>query len=289
MIKEVNRNYKDTVFRMLFQDAANALALYNGLNGSNYMDVGMLTFNTLENAIYMNMKNDVSFLIASQMNLYEHQSTWNPNMPLRNLLYAADMLQEFLQEQSLYSSKMQRIPVPTFVVFYNGTEELEEHIELRLSDAYEFPVQDPALELKVQVININPGKNEALKKRCPVLDEYMTYVEKVRSYAQCMELKSAVEQAVNECIREGILKEFLQKQKREVIMVSIYEYDEERELKIIRRDERELGMEKGIQKGLAEGIERGMQKTIEILRELHTPEAEIERLITEKYATSFNP
>ena len=97
MIKEVNRNYKDTVFRMLFQDAANALALYNGLNGSNYMDVGMLTFNTLENAIYMNMKNDVSFLIASQMNLYEHQSTWNPNMPLRNLLYAADMLQEFLQ------------------------------------------------------------------------------------------------------------------------------------------------------------------------------------------------
>lgn len=289
MKKEVNRNYKDTVFRMLFQDAGNALALYNSLNGTNYADAGMLTFNTLENAIYMNMKNDVSFLIASRMNLYEHQSTWNPNMPLRNLLYAADMLQEFLQEQSLYSSKLQHIPVPTFIVFYNGTEEMEERVELRLSDAYEFPVQDPALELKVQVININPGKNEELKKQCPILQEYMSYVEKVRGHAQNMELKAAVELAINECIQDGILKEFLQKQKREVIMVSIYEYDEERELRLIRKDERELGIEKGLAQGLAEGIERGMQKTIEILRELHTPEDEIERLITEKYATSFNP
>lgn len=289
MKKQVNRNYKDTVFRMLFQKAGNALALYNSLNGTDYVDADMLTYNTLENAIYMNMKNDVSFLIASRMNLYEHQSTWNPNMPLRNLLYAADMLQEFLKEQSLYSSKLQRIPVPTFVVFYNGTEEMDECVELRLSDAYEFPVQDPALELKVQVININPGKNEELKRQCPILREYMIYVEKVRGYAQYMELTAAVERAIEECIQEGVLKDFLQKQKREVIMVSIYEYDEERELKLIRADERELGIEKGIAQGLAEGMERGMQKTIEILRELNTPEEEIERLVAEKYAASFIP
>lgn len=82
MTKRTNRKYKDTVFRMLFADAGNALSLYNGLNGTNYTDVAMLQYNTLENAIYMNVKNDVSFLIGHWMNLYEHQSTWNPNVPL---------------------------------------------------------------------------------------------------------------------------------------------------------------------------------------------------------------
>ena len=254
MTKRTNRKYKDTVFRMLFAEAENALSLYNGLNGTNYTDVAMLQYNTLENAIYMNVKNDVSFLIGHWMNLYEHQSTWNPNMPLRNLIYIADVLQAYIKDCSLYGSKLKRIPVPAFYVFFNGQAQLPEQMELKLSDAFEIPVENPALELKVRVLNINAGMNEELKAKCPVLQDYMTYVDLVRAYAEEMELPEAVARAVDECIRNGVLAEFLQRQKMEVIKVSIYEYDEEREMRLIRADEREIGMEQGIQQGIQQGI-----------------------------------
>ena len=253
MTKSVKRNFKDTVFRMLFSRPENALALYNSLNGTAYTDVGMLEFNTLENAIYMNVKNDVSFLIARGVNLYEHQSTYNPNMPLRNLLYLTNLLEREMAEQSLYSSKLLKIPTPSFVVFYNGTKEMPERMVLRLSDAFEFPVEDPALELKVTMLNINPGMNELLKEECAVLREYMLYVERVRMYAAGMDIGEAVELAVDECIEEGILREFLLEQKMEVVRMSIYEYDEEKELKIIRADERELGYEEGMEEGIKSG------------------------------------
>ena len=165
MVQEVNKKYKDTVFRRLFGEAHNALLLYNSLNGTEYTDEAMLEYNTLENAIYMNVKNDISFLIAHHMNLYEHQSTINPNMPLRDLIYISEQLQVYIKELSIYSTKLQRIPTPSFVVFYNGSDEMPEKVVLRLSDAFEIPVEDPELELKVTVYNINSGKNEELKKK----------------------------------------------------------------------------------------------------------------------------
>ncbi len=254
MTKRANRKYKDTVFRMLFSDAENALALYNGLNGTDYTDVAKLQYNTLENAIYMNVKNDVSFLIGHWMNLYEHQSTWNPNMPLRNLIYIADVLQAYIKDYSLYGSKLKRIPTPAFYVFYNGQAQMPECIDMKLSDAFEIQVTDPALELKVRVLNINTGMNEELKEKCPILREYMVYVDMIRTYVEEMELSDAVELAVDECIRQGVLSEFLQRQKMEVIKVSIYEYDEEREMRLIRADEREIGLEMGIQQGIGKVV-----------------------------------
>lgn len=243
MEKDVKRNYKDTVFRMIFKEAEHALALYNALNGTDYRDVSSLEYNTLENAIYMNMKNDLSFLITSEMNLYEQQSTFTPNMPLRDLFHVADALQAYTKDKSVYSARQIYIPSPCFVVFYNGTRQIPERMEQKLSDSYEYFRAEPALELKVTLLNINPGMNEELKKKCPVLKEYMIYVERVRTYAQTMELATAVEYAVEECIRENILRDFLLRQKAEVVKMSIYEYDEERELQIIRADERELGRE----------------------------------------------
>lgn len=115
------REYKDTVYRMLFKEANNALSLYNGLNGTAYTDTSLLEFNTLENAIFMGMKNDLSFLILNQMHLYEQQSTFTPNLPLRGLFYVADLLQVFGKDKTLYSSRQIKIPTPHFVVFYNGT------------------------------------------------------------------------------------------------------------------------------------------------------------------------
>ena len=239
------KNYKDTVYRMLFKEPNNALSLYNSLNGTAYTDESMLEFNTLENAIYMGMKNDLSFLIMDQMHLYEQQSTYTPNMPLRDLFYVADLLQAYVKDKSLYSSKQIKVPTPHFVVFYNGTAKLQEKIELKLSDSFEVETDEPELELKVQILNINLGMNEELKEKCPVLKEYVIYVERIREYVKKMPLEEAVEKAIEECVRDNILREFLLRQRAEVFKMSIYEYDEERELKLIRADERELGIELG--------------------------------------------
>ena len=246
------KNYKDTVYRMLFKEPNNALSLYNSLNGTAYTDEAMLEFNTLENAIYMGMKNDLSFLIMDQMHLYEQQSTYTPNMPLRDLFYVADLLQEYVKDKSLYSSKRIKVPTPHFIVFYNGTTKLQEKIELKLSDSFEVETDEPELELKVQILNINSGMNEELKEKCPVLKEYVIYVERIREYVKKMPLEEAVEKAIEECVRDNILREFLLRQRAEVFKMSIYEYDEERELKLIREDERELGKQLGIELGREE-------------------------------------
>ena len=257
---KVQRNYKDTVSRMLFREPENALSLYNALNGTNYADASQITFNMLDNAIYMGMQNDISFLIMNEVNLYEHQSTYNLNMPLRDLFYVAELLQVYVKDQSLYSSKLIKLPTPHFVVFYNGVESKPERRILRLSEAFEVPTKDPELELKVTILNINPRMNEDLKEKCPVLKQYTQYVEQVRCNSMNMSLEQAVEEAIEYCIRHNILKEFLSKQKAEVIKMSIFEYDEEREIELIRRDEREIGKEIGQKIGQKIGEEIGAGK-----------------------------
>lgn len=118
---KANRNYKDTVFRMIFSDRKNLLSLYNAVNGTSYKNPEELEIVTLENAIYMGMKNDLAFIIATNLFLYEHQSTYNPNMPLRDLFYISSEYQKLVDHKSLYSSVLQKIPAPNFIVFYNGT------------------------------------------------------------------------------------------------------------------------------------------------------------------------
>lgn len=251
-VKE-QKKYKDTVFRLLFSDRKRALSLYNGINGASYEDESLLEFNTLENAIYMSLHNDVSFVIVNQIHLYEHQSTIPVNLPLRDLLYIADILQKTIVDKTIYSGRRLMIPNPNFIVFYNGQEKMPEHMELKLSDSFLVPTDKPELELKVTVLNINDGMNERIKEKCPDLKEYMQYVDKVRAYNKEMSLKDAVIKAVDECIGQDILREFLIKQKAEVVKMSIYEFDAEREMRLIRADEREIGREEGLEKGREEG------------------------------------
>ncbi len=258
---KVQRNYKDTVSRMLFRKPENALSLYNALNGTNYTDASQIIFNMLDNAIYMGMQNDISFLIMNEMNLYEHQSTYNLNMPLRDLFYVAELLQVYVKDQSLYSSKLIKLPTPHFVVFYNGIESKPEKRILRLSEAFEVPTEDPELELKVTILNINPKMNEDLKEKCPVLKQYTQYVEQVRRNSAGMPLEQAVEAAIEYCIRHDILKDFLLKQRAEVVKMSIFEYDEEREMELIRRDEREIGRQEERQRAQEE-LDKNRENTI---------------------------
>ena len=257
----VVRNQKDTVFRMLFREKKELLELYNALNDSAYNSPEDLTICTLENAIYMNFKNDISFLLDSEMNLYEHQASYNPNMPLRDLVYIAKQLEKYMRDESIYSSTLVKIPVSRFVVFYNGTDGQPEKQILRLSDAFEKETAEPELELKVLMLNINFGHNQELMDKCRTLREYSQYVDRVRKYAKRMRIEEAVERAVTECTREGILADFLSSQRAEVIAVSIFEYNEEEEMRKIRASEYKNGKEDGIAQGIEQGIVQGMVET----------------------------
>ena len=267
---KVNRNYKDTVFRMLFQDRKNLLSLYNAVNGTVYEDVDGLVITTLQDAVYMNYKNDVSFVFDFTLSIYEHQSTVNQNMPLRDLIYVSKVLQGQMKDQDIYSSRQIKLPTPKFVVFYNGTDEQPEKQTLRLSDAYEKQLEEVELELTVTVYNINYGHNQKLLEACQTLKEYAQYVAAVREYAKEMPLAEAVESAVDSCIRQGILADFLRKNRAEAIEMSIFEYDEEKHLK----SEREIWITEGKQLGIASeivsmGLECGLSKE-QILHRLQT-------------------
>ena len=247
-----NRKYKDTVFRMLFSDRENLLSLYNAINRTTYKNADELEIVTLENAIYMGMKNDLAFIVDTNLFLYEHQSTYNPNIPLRNLFYISAEYQKLVERRSLYSSVQQNIPAPNFIVFYNGMEKREDSWENALSEAYENQVGEPKLELKVLTLNINKGHNKDLMEQCRILGEYAQYVAKVREYAGIYELNTAVEKTVNECIQNGILTNFLLKNKSEVIAMSIFEYDKEEEEKKLRKAEYNAGYDTGYDTGKKE-------------------------------------
>ena len=266
-IPAANRQYKDTVFRMLFSEKENLLSLYNAVTGNAYQNADDLKIVTLENAIYMGMKNDLAFMLETNIYLYEHQSTLNPNIPLRDLIYIGIEYQQYVDDKSLYSSRLQKIPAPKFMVFYNGTDAVDDRVELRLSNAYEHLAGEPDLELKVLMLNVNEGHNKELMEQCQTLKEYAIYVARVRKYTSEMNLNDAVARAIDECIKEGILVEFLRKNRSEVKMVSILEYDKEWEEKKLRKAEYEAGRSEGIEIGKSEGIEIGKSKGIEIGRD----------------------
>ena len=264
VIVTANREYKSTMFSMIFRDKKELLELYNAVNRSDYTDPEALEIVTLENAIYMNMKNDLAFLIDMRLNMYEHQSTFNPNIPLRDLFYVAKEYQKLVNDASIYASRLVKLPAPRFIVFYNGRGERPEKEVLRLSDAYYTREEDPELELKVTVLNINAGNNRELLTKCKTLQVYMQYVDCVRQYTAMpgMTLDEAVTKAVNECIDREILADFLRKNKAEAISVSIFEYNEAEEKEKMRKAERAGGYEEGVAAGIQQGIQQGIRALI---------------------------
>lgn len=238
------RNYKNRVFRMVFKEKKALLALYNAMNGTEYEDEDALTVTTLENAIYMEMKNDVSFVLYDQLLLYEHQSTKNPNIPLRNLFYVSDVYSALTREDFLYGGIPVKIPEPKFVVFYNGVESMEEREVLKLSGLYQKTSEHAALELETIVLNINIGYNKELMERCRELHDYAEFVGQVReNLKRKISLTNAVNQAVEYCIQNNILAEFLKKNRSEVIKMSIYEYDAEKVQRQFREQWKQMDFE----------------------------------------------
>lgn len=250
----VNRTYKARIFEMLYEDKKELLDLYNAINETCYDDPEELEINTLENAVYLSMRNDVSFVIGCYVSLYEHQSTFSPNLPLRFLFYMSDLYSAMTKDENLYGRPVVKIPAPKFLIFYNGVDERPEREVLTLSSMYQTEEAEPELELKATLLNINSGYNEKLKKTCKSLGDYCEYTRRVRQYAKDWPIEEAVERAITECIKEGILAEFLSGQRAEAKKVSIYEYDEEKHMRMEREQSYATGKAEGIELGKVEGI-----------------------------------
>ena len=232
-----NREYKDRLFKFIFKDKEKLLLLYNALNSSHYTNPEDIEITTLEDVIYCKMKNDVSFIIDDRLSLFEHQSTYNPNMPLRGFLYFAKHYEKYIVESDvdIYGKSRIELPTPKFVVFFNGSDMMEERRVLRLSDSFSVEKEKACMELEAEVLNINYGKNKKLMESCRPLMEYSYFVQKVKEYSEKLERDQAVELAVDECIKKGILKDILIKNRAEVVDMVLTEYDEEKRIRIMTK------------------------------------------------------
>ena len=278
-----NREYKSDVFSMLMEDPVNALELYNAMNGSAYTDPGMVSMCRLDGGISLSIRNDAAFVLDMMLSIYEHQSTVCPNMPLRNFFYLANIWKKAVKNRELLSREHIKLPTPKFAVFYNGEEEQPEQYELKLSDAFERPVEDPELELKCMVYNINSGKNESLKSRCPFLREYMIFVDYVRGNLEeekdSKDLEKAINRAIDRCMEEDVLKEFLTERRDEVVKVMTLDYTFERRLELTKRDATASGMANGLKQGRAAGeVQKLIQQTCKKYRKGLTVEETAEML-----------
>ena len=248
--QKINRSYKDSLFRFVFAEKKDLLELYNAINGSHYENTEDLEVNTLEDVLYLGVKNDLSFLLGSSMNLYEHQSTWNENMPLRGLFYFSELYQNYLKAEGLRLTGTGRrllLPLPRYIVFYNGTKEEPDETQLLLSDSFPEPKGGglPALECRAQVLNINSGHNQEIMKRCHRLKEYSEFIGEIRCRLQSgLKLEDAVEQGIEACIRRGVLSDILSRSKMEVRKMLLTEYDEN-EREYLRKQSREEGVQQG--------------------------------------------
>lgn len=273
----VNRIYKDRLYKMIFNDKSELLKLYNAINGTHYDDPAMLTITTLDNAIYMTMENDLSFIIDMRLALYEQQSTVNPSLPLRFLMCITDIYSAYTKDMNIYGSKKVQIPLPSFVIFYNGVKSQPDRTEFLLSELFHPTTDQPALELKAVMLNINKWHNQELMNACHTLRDYSEYVARIRTYSAEMPLTDAVEKAITECIHENILRDFLLKNRAEAKAMSIYEYDEEKTLRMFREE----GYEDGERNGK-------IQATIEMCLEFNlSSDAIVQKLMT-KFQFSEN-
>ena len=241
-----NREYKSDVFGMLMEEPGYALEVYNALNQSDYRDPGLVEVCSLERGISLSVRNDAAFLLDMNLSVYEHESTVCPNMPLRELIYVTNILEQWVRTQNIYGRRPVKIPTPRFAVFYNGAEEQPEQHQLRLSDAYANPVEKPELELTCTVYNINPGKNRELLSGCPVLRQYMFFVGSVREYLGKdpeKDLREAINRAIERCIREDVLREFLIRRREEVTKVTQLDYTFDRRIELERAEAREEARE----------------------------------------------
>ena len=253
------RNYKDRLFCDLFSDRDNALSLFNAVNNTNYTDADALDIVTLKDVLYLTMHNDLAVCFHDQMELFEQQSSVNPNMALRGFLYFAREYEGWLagNEKDIYGKKLVKLPAPRYYVLYNGREYADARREYRLSDAFSVPAE--GYEWTAYMININPGNNQELLDKCEPLKGYMALITLIRQeQGRGKTITEAVETAIDSCISQGILRDYLIKHKAEVTGMILTEYNEKLREKTLHEEGWEAGLAQGRSEGLVQGRSEGL-------------------------------
>ncbi len=214
-----NRKYKDRLFRMLFSDKDKLLELYNALNKSNHMD--------------------------------------SDDLQLRGFLYFSELFRPLIDDKKIYSRRMIELPTLVYIVFYNGDKSMGEREVKRLSAAFRHGNEQSKMELEVTILNINYGHNKELMEQCRTLKEYSIFIHKIKRYKEEMELTQAITRAIEECIRENELRDFLKRRKKEVTNSILTQYDEEEVMEMISKESYEDGVEYGMQVGEERGMRIG--------------------------------
>ena len=254
---KAQREFRDRLFKFIFGNPEHkewTLQLYNAINGSHHSNPDDIQLNTIEEILYMGMKNDVSFLIDDTLSFYEQQSTVNPNMPMRYFIYAAMVYAKYIRNARflLYSSLPQKAPTPKCVCFYNGADETKDRTVLKLSDAFA-KGSKPDIEVRVTMININYGRNKKLLNACKPLKEYSWFGDTVRANQETKTLEDAIDAALKEMPDDFVIKPFLLDNKTEVKHMILTEYDEEKILKELAEEHEARGRAEGREEGRAEG------------------------------------
>ncbi|MDR1135962.1 MAG: Rpn family recombination-promoting nuclease/putative transposase [Clostridiales Family XIII bacterium] len=224
---DTNRQYKSSVFALFFDDAEKLIELYNAIENTDYAKDTPIEINTLKDALFLDRLNDISFLLDGKLIvLIEHQSTPNENMPLRLLLYIGRVYEKIVNGKNIYRQKLIKIPKPDFIVLYNGDREFPDKSVLRLSDAFEDADIPSLLELTVNVYNVNHGRNPDILRKSESLNDYAVFIARAKANkAAGMSLEAAIEEAINYCMENGIMREFLEKHGSEVHNMLFTEFD----------------------------------------------------------------
>ena len=289
----INRTYKDRLFKIIFEDKKELLSLYNALTGKNYQNPDELEINTIDDVIYMHLKNDMSFILDDWQNLFEQQSTFNPNQPLRGFFYFADLYKVKYFGKKIYSTRLLKIPTPQYIVFYNGTTNMPDRKELRLSDAFQQPTEQPDIEVVAHMLNINYGHNKELMERCQKLKEYAQFIDIIRHYLKENEHWSneqAISKAIDDCIKNNILRDILQKERLRVMASILSEFDEVGYKEMIRQEAYEDAYEEGHEAGLEEGrkqeLAHGVKSYIKLAQSIGYAESKIVTMLMQEFNLS---
>ena len=260
---EINRKYKDSVFRMLFNEKDKLIELYNAIFDTDYTEDDRVDITTIEDVIFKTMKNDISFIMDGKfVLLIEHQSSINNNMCLRDLLYADELIRRMIDPKDLYKEAPVKIPNPKFVVLYNGERYMPPFDEKELSDNFLKEEPEYSLQLKLDVYNINIDAGSELLEKSPTLKQYSMFVERVRKYSKEKETLTERDmvEIMESCIKDGILPEFLSKYGREAVGMMFRELTQEEAREMSRQDGYDLGIEQGRSEGFAEGEKIGEER-----------------------------
>ena len=295
----VNSEYKDRLFNFIFGSPENrkwTLSLYNAVNGSNYTDENEIEINTIKEVLYLGMHNDTSFLMSGMMNVYEHQSSFNPNMPLRQLQYLGSLYEGYVTKNKLnkFGSALIKLPVPKLVVFYNGIQETEDELILNLSDSFEESHRaESDVEVRVRMLNINYGHNHELTDLCRPLFEYSWLIDRIRQNLKIMTIGNALNTSIDEVPEDFVLKPFLKINKSEVSSMLLTEYNEAEVMELFKEDGRKEGVVIGADKHLIELICKKLKngKSIDVIaREVEEELDSIRPIcdVAERYAPEYD-